>query len=374
MNAFEPMKTSPVFEMLCYFTRRINGNSVAERVAELVRAMPSKASAINSAAERALLIERELDKRIDVSDEAYASMFRRFDNNASKDYLSHTAAYMLIGSTLLENPALSVRELKESVLSFDDRMRMFHITLNQANQYVYLNSPDDHAAFLRHVDLANLPPEGKWACIDCYLHFEERLDALTELLEKGVEIYNEVIKGIEVAPDYGVSTEDRDAFIAALSEVSLVSFDPTADLVLYGSDMLFSSFIFSLITHEGDDERPDEWQQTSAITGFTKFRIHSIEQESCGSVDMAEGLRAISDPSRLEILKILSEKSVYGKELCAMLDLTPGTVSKHITKLINAGLVDCRMDSIRAYYSLNKGNAYALLRSLDRTILGDWEP
>ncbi len=374
MNVYEPMKTSPVFEMLCYFTRRINANSVSARVAELIRSMPSKAAKINQAAERALRIEAELDKRIETDDEAYRALFKRFDLNTTKDYLSHTPAYMLIGSTLLEDPSLSVQELREAVLKLPDDMRMFSITINQVNQYVYLDSPHDASAFMRQVDLANLPSEGKWACIDCYLHFEERLEALAELLEKGVEVYNDVIKGIDVAPDYGVDTGDKDAFVKALSEVSSVSFDATSELALYGSDMLFSSFIFSIITHDGDEDHPDEWQQSSAITGFSKFKIRSIEQESCGSVDMAEGLRAISDPSRLEILKILSERSVYGKELCAMLDLTPGTVSKHITKLVNAGLVDCRIDSIRAYYSLNKGNAYALLKTLDRTILGDWEP
>ena len=374
MNVYEPMKTSPVFEMLCYFTRRINANSVSARVAELIRSMPSKAAKINQAAERALRIEAELDKQIETDDEAYSALFKRFNTQTTKDIFTHTAAFMLIGSTLMENPALGVRELSDKILSLDEKQRMFAISLYQANQYVYLDGPGDHAAFMRQVDLANLPPEGKWACIDCYLHFEDRLEALVELLEKGVEVYNDVIKGIDVAPDYGVDTCDKDVFVKALSEVSAVTFDSSADLILYGSDMLFSSFIFSIITHDGDEDHPDEWQQSSAITGFSKFKIRSIEQESCGSVDMAEGLRAISDPSRLEILKILSERSVYGKELCAMLDLTPGTVSKHITKLVNAGLVDCRIDSIRAYYSLNKGNAYALLKTLDRTILGDWEP
>lgn len=371
MKDFRPYGTSAIFEAMCYFARKVNGSTIAARVKEMEESLPSRATAIRAAAQRALAIETALDERLNTSDEAYRALFTNYMNKG-RNPVTHTAAFMLTGSLIMENPWITADELKTAALACDDEMRMLGLTLFQSNVFVRFDAPDSHGVFMRRVDLANLSPEGKWACMDCYLHYEERIDELIELLRKGARAYDAVIADIESKPDYGQPLESTEQYLAALNEAVAVQLDPNTDMVACGSDMLFDAFMFSVVTHKNDG-RPDLWEQTGVITGFNLFRMKHMEQET-GGIDMAEGLRAISDPSRMEILRILAERSVYGKELCELLGLTPGTVSKHITKLINAGLVDCRIDSIRAYYSLNKENAYSLIKLLDKSILNGWRP
>ena len=52
--------------------------------------------------------------------------------------------------------------------------------------------------------------------------------------------------------------------------------------------------------------------------------------------------RAIADPSRLRILKMLEPEELYVCQVTAVLGLAPATVSKHLSLLRAAGLVSQR--------------------------------
>ena len=63
-------------------------------------------------------------------------------------------------------------------------------------------------------------------------------------------------------------------------------------------------------------------------------------------------LRAIADPTRLTILAALwrAESPVCICDFTAALDLTQPTISHHMAKLREAGLVDCEKRGIWVYY------------------------
>jgi DNA-binding HxlR family transcriptional regulator len=65
-------------------------------------------------------------------------------------------------------------------------------------------------------------------------------------------------------------------------------------------------------------------------------------------------LKALADETRLELLHLLKEHSRYGEELAAQLKLTPSTVSFHLNKLEQAGLVRREKDQYYILYSLNE--------------------
>lgn len=64
-------------------------------------------------------------------------------------------------------------------------------------------------------------------------------------------------------------------------------------------------------------------------------------------------LKVIADETRLRILGMLSERDRTGKELAKLLGLTPPTVSHHMRKLGDAGIVTATTDAQRMIYSLN---------------------
>lgn len=62
--------------------------------------------------------------------------------------------------------------------------------------------------------------------------------------------------------------------------------------------------------------------------------------------------KALADPARLRILGLLAEKSHAGHELAERLSLTPPTISHHMRRLVEAGLVDVTPEAQTRMYSL----------------------
>ncbi|MBF0094829.1 MAG: winged helix-turn-helix transcriptional regulator [Alphaproteobacteria bacterium] len=91
--------------------------------------------------------------------------------------------------------------------------------------------------------------------------------------------------------------------------------------------------------------------------------------------------KAVTDPSRVRILKLLESGELCVCQITAVLGLAPATVSKHLAALKAAGLIQQRRDGRWVYYRLAERafNVYAgpflalLARMLDDdpTVTGD---
>jgi len=65
-------------------------------------------------------------------------------------------------------------------------------------------------------------------------------------------------------------------------------------------------------------------------------------------------MKAMSDPSRIKILKLLQNKKLCVCELQALLELSQPTISKHLRLLEDAGMVKGCRDKLWVNYSLAK--------------------
>jgi ArsR family transcriptional regulator len=63
--------------------------------------------------------------------------------------------------------------------------------------------------------------------------------------------------------------------------------------------------------------------------------------------------KALSDPTRREILRLLSRGEQTAGELASSFDMTKPSMSHHFAVLRDAGLIDSRRDGQQIYYSLN---------------------
>jgi ArsR family transcriptional regulator len=92
-------------------------------------------------------------------------------------------------------------------------------------------------------------------------------------------------------------------------------------------------------------------------------------------------MKAVADPTRLRILKILEGGEMCVCQIIAVVALSQATISKHLYLLRSAGLIKDRRDKKWILYSLDRtgGNPYArtMLRKIrnwladDPVILGD---
>ncbi|MHC1722347.1 MAG: autorepressor SdpR family transcription factor [Aminipila sp.] len=66
-----------------------------------------------------------------------------------------------------------------------------------------------------------------------------------------------------------------------------------------------------------------------------------------------ESFKALSDPTRREILKLLKSGSLSAGEIVEHFNMTGATISHHLTILKNAGLIVDKKVGKYIYYELN---------------------
>ncbi len=82
-------------------------------------------------------------------------------------------------------------------------------------------------------------------------------------------------------------------------------------------------------------------------------------------------MKALSDPSRVRLVKILEHKPLCVCELQNLVGLAQSTVSKHMKILEEAGLVDFKKEGSWIIYSLTRGEESEYARVMLEN-LQDW--
>ena len=75
-------------------------------------------------------------------------------------------------------------------------------------------------------------------------------------------------------------------------------------------------------------------------------------------------MKALSDPNRVKIVKLLQQKVMCVCELQAALGIAQPSVSKHLKILEEAGLVDFRKEGLWVNYYLSEGKSSSYAASL----------
>lgn len=79
------------------------------------------------------------------------------------------------------------------------------------------------------------------------------------------------------------------------------------------------------------------------------------ESDFSPSAHLLQFFKALADSNRLKIVGLLAQKPHSVEELAALLELRPSTVSHHLGRLAEAGLVSARAESYYNMYELEKG-------------------
>lgn len=84
--------------------------------------------------------------------------------------------------------------------------------------------------------------------------------------------------------------------------------------------------------------------------------------------DIAESLKVLADPARLQILRELTrnqnEKNLSVCDLAKRLEISQPNVSHHLKVLKTAGFISCQKDQRFCYYSVNLGSIGGILNQV----------
>ena len=81
-------------------------------------------------------------------------------------------------------------------------------------------------------------------------------------------------------------------------------------------------------------------------------------------------MKAVADPTRVRILKMLAGGELCVCQIIAVLALSPSTVSKHLFLLKSAGLVNDRKEKKWVHYALDRGNRDPHVAGILRELAG----
>ncbi len=82
------------------------------------------------------------------------------------------------------------------------------------------------------------------------------------------------------------------------------------------------------------------------------------------SEELVTFFKALAESSRLKIVGLLAQRPYSVEELAALLDLKPSTISHHLSKLAEVGLVSARAEGYYSVYQLNEAALRETTRSL----------
>lgn len=77
---------------------------------------------------------------------------------------------------------------------------------------------------------------------------------------------------------------------------------------------------------------------------------------------LAETFAALSDPTRLKIVRVLQNQELCVQKLADRLKLSPSATSHQLRLLRTQRLVKCRRDGQQAFYTLDDDHIFSLLR------------
>lgn len=80
--------------------------------------------------------------------------------------------------------------------------------------------------------------------------------------------------------------------------------------------------------------------------------------------DFVKVMKALSDPNRVKIVKMLQHKKLCVCEIQALLQISQPSVSKHLKLLENAGFVMSSKDGLWVNYHLSDGSSSPYVASI----------
>lgn len=239
-------------------------------------------------------------------------------------------------------------------LSDDDIRKIFfenYIDEDEHEDNGKLNSPIDFVSFLNNEDISD---SAKWYFMRLLNNPSEMIKSITKLIDDNLYAYEKAYKSVEVQ-----SMKLIDKMQSDLISPKCIF---TNDIIgIDGISRIVPSLFFSVSYVGLDDE---------FIYGlYCETYLKEHDKSMGNKTDMILKFKALSDKSKLEIVELLSKKSMYASEIAEKLNLTSATVSYHMNVLMEAGFITIKKKDGRIYYYFKKDSMQNLVDNMNQTLL-----
>lgn len=192
--------------------------------------------------------------------------------------------------------------------------------------------------------------------------FEKRRPELDEAVRIA---HNEAARGFGLA--FAELTGNRlpSTLAASLNQVASVTFCPSAHIGAFVSFISYPPDLVIFFSAQNvigiDNQEFDLGGELEAVD--TSKELTRVSDALTGE-DLLETLRALGDANRLRILDLLGGGQLYAQEIVGRLGIAQSAVSRHLSQLERAGLVQVEPRRGMKYYAIDRSRLESLADTL----------
>lgn len=209
----------------------------------------------------------------------------------------------------------------------------------------------DQDTILSMMDEFHVTDEVKWKLWQLHRRLPELIDTLEKIIRDMLPVFHEFDALYEKLLDvYRQELEDsypQGDMYQYVTEQLHIRF--TEDQIII-QPVVSSMRSLSFLTRK----RNDGSGYLLVYWGIGTVRRMRKEKDVIDVESMCSTLKLLSDRSKFDILRFISDKKAYGAQIANELHLTTPTISYHMQSLLNAKLVSVQKANNRLYYELNK--------------------
>lgn len=359
-------KINSLIEALTYLNYRVNGHSVSEYAKESIQKNPNEISKINFATKPVLELESELN-RIPLDLEKAKIYFLSFSGITDQPPTGMNAAMLFFNENLF-NDYVSFEETVKECRERNDEAKLaaFSVGLLESCQLL----PGGEFHFKNFYDMLtkkSLQANDKMKVIDMLVHYDEHLENLIDIIRPFIdaiqaasELYAPIIA------EYEKIHSNKEDIKAYFKERMKTNFSADGEFKLTPYLFGFDKYISMFTNSTAEDVFNVQLYAGLCYNGNNKNKSSKTATQSVANL-----AKAISDPTRLELLHTIKNKAAYGQELAEKMDLFPTTVSHHMSKLLEAGFIESRPELGKNYFILNKAGIKEFIHDVTVLLLDE---
>ena len=343
-----------VLETLIYLAQRANNHDQCSIESRLPNIGDRERSLFQKRCKPINTLRQKLDSQIDVSQELLESLFTDLGGFPQNSVGAYSPAILLFGPAASQHDG----DLEE----FLDKLSRY--TSEQVARDLLISFD-----FSQH-----FPPEG-----DKYTSLLKKLIPSLPFTKRGKQSfiraqknYAEVLEqtALCLRPAYAVIESLREELQQLTREHASEISNPDVENYLWSSGVFAlkketAYHIRPLVIEPGsnlffDMASPDS--QNVIYCGVLQSFMRGLQGAPGTSKEhLFECMHLLGDQTRFEILCYLHNHPAYGQELSDHFGLARNTISHHMSKLFEAGLIRCNYKGARVYYSIDKNHFRRLL-------------
>ncbi len=250
----------------------------------------------------------------------------------------------------------------------DLNLRISLFLSDETNEPVFTHAgvPDLFAYLERTLNA----PASRWLLGDAIIRFEDYLARADRLLNRAEALIREYAHLLEPYAEHALrewnALPDDDAFLDRLAKNGLRMDCRSADVY----PLVFQFTRISVHSNVLSAGYFHEEERSEISYGVLIDDINLSELSLRDQLESVSGvLRALDDKKRLQILSALRDRPLYGQELASLTELSPATVSHHMSELAGSGLVTIEKQGVKLLYHLNETRLREFTAQLENSLL-----